>query len=78
MAGKVKFDSTGIIENIEMTYLEYKYSEDIDHWMEDCFYNYEDCDESEIELSKMMSEHSYATETHVKELIELIKERNNE
>ena len=75
-AGIIKFDKTGIIENKEMTYHEYRYQDDINSWMDNLYYNFEDETDRE-ELEHAMKEHDYAEQRHIKEFIDMALESNS-
>ena len=75
-AGIIKFDKTGIIENKEMTYHEYRYNDCIHSWMDNLYYNFEDETDRE-ELEHAMKEHDYAEQRHIKEFIDMVLESNS-
>jgi hypothetical protein len=70
-AGIVKMDSTGIISQEDMTYYEYQYRDDVENWMDNLSANYEDCEDEDLE--NIYKDHSYASKTHLDELINTIK-----
>jgi len=74
-AGTVTMDGTGIISNEEMTYHEYRYKDDVSSWMDNLSFNFEGCDE--VELDDIPTDHPYAKKEHIDELIKLIKKMNS-
>ena len=75
-AGIVKFDKHGITDHKEMTYHEYRYADDINSWMDNLYYNFEDETDRE-ELEHAMKEHDYADKKHIKEFIDMVLESNS-
>ena len=75
-AGIVEFNEKGIIDHKEMTYHEGRYADDINSWMDNLYYNFEDKTDRE-ELEHAMKEHDYAHKTHVEEFINFVLKSNS-
>ena len=60
-----------------MTYHEYRYADDINSWMDNLYYNFEDETDRE-ELEHAMKEHDYAHKTHVEEFINFVLKSNSD
>ncbi len=78
-AGRQAFNDKGIlIENIDVTYHEWRYIDDRRYWFEDVRYGYEGCDDEDCTIEQLTKDHSYASESDIKELRELILDMNAE
>ena len=76
-AGVIEFDENGIKTHKEMTYHEYRYADDINSWMDNLYYNFEDeTDRKELEHA-MKTYHDYAHKTHVDEFINFVLKSNS-